>query len=52
MVAARARQIELTAERQGTRGAKLSIRDVCHHFELHGQPLPVLDRVSLEIGPG
>src|SRR5947209_9162475 len=50
MVAARARQIELTAERP--RGAKLSIRDVCHHFELHGQPLPVLDRVSLEIGPG
>jgi NitT/TauT family transport system ATP-binding protein len=52
MVAARARQIEPTAERQGTRGAKLSIRDVSHHFELHGQPLPVLDRVSLEIGPG
>jgi NitT/TauT family transport system ATP-binding protein len=52
MVAARARQLERPAERQGARGAKLSIREICHHFELHGQPLPVLDRVSLEIGPG
>src|SRR5690242_11096660 len=52
MVAARARQIERSVERQGTRGAKLSIRDISHHFELHAQPLPVLDRISLKIAPG
>jgi sulfonate transport system ATP-binding protein len=52
MVAARARQIERSVERQGTRGAKLSIRDISHHFELHAQPLPVLDRISLEVAPG
>src|ERR1051325_1079161 len=52
MVAARARQIEPSVERQGTRGAKLSIRDISHHFELHAQPLPVLDRISLEVAPG
>ena len=34
------------------RGITLTIRDVSHHFDLHGQPLPVLDRISLRIGRG
>ncbi|MGL4287730.1 MAG: ABC transporter ATP-binding protein [Phreatobacter sp.] len=33
-------------------GARLAIRDVSHRFELEGQPLPVLDRVSLTAEPG
>jgi NitT/TauT family transport system ATP-binding protein len=33
-------------------GASVSIRDVSHFFELGGQPLPVLDRISLHINPG
>jgi NitT/TauT family transport system ATP-binding protein len=28
------------------------LRDVSHRFDLEGQPLPVLDRISLEIGRG
>jgi NitT/TauT family transport system ATP-binding protein len=34
------------------RGTTLTIRDVTHHFALHGQPLPVLDRLSFSIGRG
>jgi sulfonate transport system ATP-binding protein len=34
------------------RGTTLTIRDVSHHFELHGQPLPVLDRISFQVGRG
>jgi NitT/TauT family transport system ATP-binding protein len=34
------------------RGATLAIREVSHHFNLAGQPLPVLDRISLRIGRG
>jgi NitT/TauT family transport system ATP-binding protein len=30
----------------------LTIRDISHHFDLEGQPLPVLDRISLRIGDG
>ncbi len=30
----------------------LDIRDVSHYFELDGQPLPVLERISLSIAPG
>jgi sulfonate transport system ATP-binding protein len=33
-------------------GATVSIRDVSHFFELGGQPLPVLDRISLHINRG
>ena len=25
---------------------------VCHQFDLHGQPLPVLDEIDLAVGPG
>jgi NitT/TauT family transport system ATP-binding protein len=34
------------------RGATLTIREVSHHFDLAGQPLPVLDGISLRIGRG
>jgi len=33
-------------------GATLDIRDVSHHFELEGAPLPVLERISLEVKAG
>jgi NitT/TauT family transport system ATP-binding protein len=33
-------------------GAALDILDVSHSFELHGQPLPVLERINLRIAPG
>jgi NitT/TauT family transport system ATP-binding protein len=33
-------------------GVVLEIRDVSHRFELDGQPLPVLDRVSFRAEPG
>ena len=36
----------------GSRGAMLTIREVSHSFELHGEPLPVLDGVNLHIAPG
>ena len=34
------------------RGATLTLREVSHHFDLEGKPLPVLDRISLRIGRG
>src|SRR6201993_225127 len=34
------------------RGTTLKMRDVSHRFDLEGQPLPVLDRISLRIGRG
>jgi NitT/TauT family transport system ATP-binding protein len=34
------------------RGMTLTIRDLSHHFALHDQPLPVLDRISLSVGRG
>jgi NitT/TauT family transport system ATP-binding protein len=34
------------------RGATLTIREVSHHFDLAGRPLPVLDRISLRVGRG
>jgi len=37
---------------QTSRGAELAIRDVSHRFELHGQPLPVLEHISLSVAPG
>ncbi|MET0743672.1 MAG: ATP-binding cassette domain-containing protein, partial [Microvirga sp.] len=33
-------------------GSSIEIRDVSHRFELDGQPLPVLDRVSLSVEAG
>jgi sulfonate transport system ATP-binding protein len=33
-------------------GTALTLREVSHRFDLEGQPLPVLDRISLEIGRG
>jgi NitT/TauT family transport system ATP-binding protein len=33
-------------------GASLNVRDVTHHFELDGQPLPVLERISFNVKPG
>ena len=34
------------------RGAPVRLAKVCHQFELHGQPLPVLDVIDLAVGPG
>jgi len=34
------------------RGTTLTLREVSHRFDLDGQPLPVLDRISLRIGRG
>jgi NitT/TauT family transport system ATP-binding protein len=34
------------------RGSTLTLRDVSHRFDLKGQPLPVLDRISLQVGRG
>jgi NitT/TauT family transport system ATP-binding protein len=33
-------------------GTALTIRDVSHRFDLEGQPLPVLDRISFQVGRG
>lgn len=33
-------------------GATLYVRNVSHHFELEGQPLPVLQDISLDAAPG
>jgi NitT/TauT family transport system ATP-binding protein len=53
MVAATARRSEEpSAADAATRGAALEVRDVSHHFELEGQPLPVLERLSLSVAPG
>jgi NitT/TauT family transport system ATP-binding protein len=52
MVAARRSEEEPPLHQQSNPGATLAIRKVTHLFELHGQPLPVLDRVSLEIARG
>jgi NitT/TauT family transport system ATP-binding protein len=34
------------------RGTTLTLREVSHSFDLEGQPLPILDRISLRIGRG
>ena len=34
------------------RGSTLTLREVSHCFDLEGQPLPVLDRISLQVGRG
>ena len=40
------------ANNNPVRGTRLTIREVSHRFDLEGQPLPVLDRISLRIGRG
>jgi NitT/TauT family transport system ATP-binding protein len=34
------------------RGAPVRLMKVCHQFEFHGRPLPVLDAVDLAVGTG
>jgi NitT/TauT family transport system ATP-binding protein len=34
------------------RGAPVRLAKVCHQFDFHGQPLPVLDAIDLAVGPG
>jgi NitT/TauT family transport system ATP-binding protein len=34
------------------RGTTVTIRDLSHQFQLHGQPLGVLDRISFRVGRG
>jgi NitT/TauT family transport system ATP-binding protein len=41
-----------TAGECPVRGSTLTLREVSHCFDLEGQPLPVLDRISLQIGRG
>jgi NitT/TauT family transport system ATP-binding protein len=36
----------------GVNGAPVRLTKVCHQFEYHGQPLPVLDAIDLAVGPG
>ncbi len=36
----------------GVIGAPVRLTKVCHQFEYHGQPLPVLDAIDLTVGPG
>ncbi|GBD46833.1 ABC transporter ATP-binding protein [Methylopila sp. Yamaguchi] len=33
-------------------GGALAVREVTHRFELEGKPLPVLDRITLDVAPG
>src|SRR5207237_3608846 len=44
--------VAATATDYPDRGSTLTIRDVTHRFELEGRPLPVLDRISLQVGRG
>ena len=52
MVTARPSEAEQPPDKPSSRGAALAIQDVSHRFELHGRPLPVLDRINLQIEPG
>jgi len=52
VVAARPLALERAALEKTGCGAALAIRDVSHRFELHGQPLPVLEHISLTVAPG
>jgi NitT/TauT family transport system ATP-binding protein len=40
------------ADAVAPRGTTLDVRNVSHHFELHGQSLPVLERISFRVEPG
>ena len=35
----------------GGNGAPVRLTNVCHQFECHGQPLPVLDAIGLGVDP-
>lgn len=53
MVAGAALRVETALpDARAVRGATLEVRDVSHQFVLEGQPLPVLDRISLSVEPG
>ena len=52
MVAAPAPESAHPGNGDPARGATLTIREVSHHFRLHGRPLPVLDRISFRVGDG
>jgi NitT/TauT family transport system ATP-binding protein len=41
-----------TVNNNPVRGTTLTLQEVSHRFDLEGQPLPVLDRISLRIGRG
>ena len=46
---------EVTTEPAGAgpaRGVSVSVRSLSHAFSLKGEPLPVLDDVSFDVGPG
>ena len=51
VVAAPSTRADRVADRP-VRGATLTIREVSHQFDLEGQPLPVLNGISLRIGRG
>ena len=44
--------VAATASDYPVRGSTLTLREVSHRFDLEGQPLPVLDRISLQVGRG
>jgi sulfonate transport system ATP-binding protein len=44
--------VAVLAGNPSDRGAALTVREVSHRFDLNQQPLPVLDRISLDIGRG
>ena len=44
--------VAATASDCPVRGSTLTLRDMSHRFDLEGQPLPVLDRISLQVGRG
>lgn len=44
--------VAATASGSPARGTTLAIHDVSHRFDLEGQPLPVLDNISLQVGRG
>jgi NitT/TauT family transport system ATP-binding protein len=52
MVEALAARAEANSAGLPASGAALDIRDVSHRFELHGQPLPVLERINLRVASG
>ena len=44
--------VAATVSDDPVRGSTLTLREVSHRFDLEGQPLPVLDRISLQVGRG
>jgi NitT/TauT family transport system ATP-binding protein len=44
--------VAATASDYPVRGSTLTLREVSHRFDLEAQPLPVLDRISLQVGRG